>query len=255
MKRVQTLQLKRASLIASRISGSQQDPLLKEDEVLLKKLDAEIFRIRQFNNKSVTLPRLISTPFIENGTHISVETALKGLTLAKKDVTERLNERRIEIKQEVERDLKYGLAKERQIKARSSNEIMFFRSENSTIVNNLFHIDSTTTTQHLTILPLTENERIKMAYTSILGDSESEDEDENSVDPNPSAKLQSGDVDVNAVQSELFQCAGPAAESESFKSQSPINAIKCFKAIVQRGDLVAAENFLVDSLELVSDDH
>jgi hypothetical protein len=82
------LQNKRATMIASKLSGAFQDTQLKKDETYLKRIDAEVVRLRYIQQKNQA--QLVSSLLIENGVLIGVEKVISKLEYMKYDYSERV---------------------------------------------------------------------------------------------------------------------------------------------------------------------
>ncbi len=85
-RKLKSLQNKRATIIASNLSGNHQDPQLRKDESLLRKVDAEIVRVRHILQKNKQ--QLVSSLLVDNGVLISSDRALSQLEYLKYETSE-----------------------------------------------------------------------------------------------------------------------------------------------------------------------
>ena len=87
-KELKSLQNKRATKIASLLSGPKQDSQLRTDEQMLKKIDTELARIRNIQNKDNA--QLVSSILLNNGIMMSSSKAITHLDFMKYDKTSKV---------------------------------------------------------------------------------------------------------------------------------------------------------------------
>lgn len=116
---------KRAIYVASKLSGANQDPALKESEKLASWTDAEMARLRQQQQKSKTpSTERGSSLLIDNGILMGIEKVVAKLEILRTDAKDQIRIHRLRVRAEADGSAEFGVAVEERIKSALSDAVI-----------------------------------------------------------------------------------------------------------------------------------
>ena len=112
---------KRAIAVAARLSGTNQDPDLKEHEKNLSKAEAELARLRVQKQQSSSTTISSSSILVDGGNKMPVDKLIQKLENLKIESKEQIRVIRLRIREEVDQHHEYGTVAEEELQAALRN--------------------------------------------------------------------------------------------------------------------------------------